>query len=363
MTEQDPPSSPRLEDKKEPSLSRPFRHLISSFCVLIALIVGAQEYLAYFYDTPGPLVTQKQLVLERGLSRRGIITQLYEQGVIKHPLLVMALIEWRHKKGSFKAGEYLFEPGVTLRSVIHKLITGDVVVRRITIPEGMTLAVVLERLQMTEGLTGEVSLNIKEGDLLPDTYQYIYGDTKDSVLAKMQAHMRVILETLWVQRASGLPIQTKEEAVILASIVEKETGVAEERSRVAAVFMNRLRKGIRLQSDPTVIYVLTQGKRRLEGGLTSQDLAIDSPYNTYKVLGLPPSPIANPGKESLQAVLHPAETEDLYFVAREDGLPGHRFAATLEEHIKNVQLYRKEMKQIRQKEGLAESNRTDHSTK
>jgi UPF0755 protein len=188
------------------------------------------------------------------------------------------------------------------------------------------------------GLIGPVTAIPPEGSLLPETYRYSYGDTRAEMIKRMSRAMDDELDTLWKGRDEGLPFHSPDEAVILASLVEKETAVPAERSRIAAVFLNRLKKGMRLQSDPTVVYAITQSGP-LGRGLTRQDLDIASPYNTYQVAGLPPGPIANPGKEALYAVMHPLKTQDLYFVA--DGTGGHTFATTLEEHNANVRKWRK----------------------
>jgi UPF0755 protein len=205
--------------------------------------------------------------------------------------------------------------------------------------EGLYTAEILGHLRRTDGLTGIVRETPKEGELLPETYHYNFGDNRNDLVRRMKVAMKNVSEELWLLREVGLPIKTPLEAIILASIVEKETGLVEERRRVASVFINRLRLGMRLQSDPTVIYGLTNGNRRLSRPLKRKDLKSLNPYNTYLNKGLPPGPIANPGRASIKAVLNPIESTDLYFVA--DGKGGHAFSKTLSEHNKNVKVLRK----------------------
>jgi UPF0755 protein len=231
--------------------------------------------------------------------------------------------------------------------VLDKLVAGDVVLRQVTIPEGLTTAQVLDLLAGVDGLEGTISMPPSEGSLLPETYDYTLGDTREMLIERMRKGMDSLIAELWPKRAAELPLKSPEEAVILASIVEKETGIPAERPRVAAVFVNRLKRGMPLQSDPTVIYGLTRGKVAsvangegiLGRKLIRADLDLDNPYNTYRILGLPPGPIANPGRASLEAVLNPPATTELYFVA--DGTGGHAFASTLEEHNRNVARWRK----------------------
>ncbi len=226
-----------------------------------------------------------------------------------------------------------------MRDTLELMVSGKTVARRLTLPEGLTSFEVVALVQKAEGLEGEVQAVPPEGTLLPETYHYARGETRAEVVARMGRALDQVLDELWPERAPGLPISSPEQAVVLASIVEKETAVADERPLVASVFVNRLKKGMRLQSDPTVVYGLTGGKGPLGRALTRKDLQTPSPYNTYLADGLPPGPIANPGRASIEAVLNPAKTEYLYFVADGDG--GHRFAKTLAEHNRNVAQWRK----------------------
>jgi UPF0755 protein len=213
------------------------------------------------------------------------------------------------------------------------------VARRLTIAEGLTVAEVYELLEEAHGLTGELPPPPPEGSLLPETYFYAFGDPRAELVRRMQRAMDDVLAELWPRRAEDLPLDGRAEALTLASIVDKETASAAERAKVAAVFVNRLRRGMRLQADPTVIYGLTAGEGPLGRSLTRRDWADDSDYNTYRIDGLPPGPIANPGRAAIEAVLNPAAVDYLYFVA--DGSGGHAFARTLDEHNRNVALWRK----------------------
>ena len=237
-----------------------------------------------------------------------------------------------------RAGEFEVAPGASMMGVLSVLRDGKPLLRFVTIPEGRTTAQALRLIEAAPVLEGAVTLAPEEGALLPETYAYERGETRDAVLGRMIAAHDEALAALWPDRAEDLPFETPEEAVILASIVEKETALAEERPRVASVFVNRLRRGMRLQSDPTIIYGLTGGEP-LGRGIRRSELRGETPYNTYVIRGLPPTPIANPGRASLEAVLNPPDTDDLYFVA--DGTGGHAFAGSLREHNANVARWRR----------------------
>jgi UPF0755 protein len=234
--------------------------------------------------------------------------------------------------------------------VLGKLVKGDVVLRFVTVPEGRTSWEAVEILSANPLLTGEIDEVPPEGSLFPETYDIQRGQARTEIVARMQAKMDQVLDAAWQKRAEDLPVKTKEEALVLASIVEKETGLADERPEVAAVFVNRLRKGMKLQSDPTVVYGVTEGKGPLGRGLRRSELDRATPWNTYVIDGLPPSPIANPGLAAIEAVLNPPESEYLYFVA--DGTGGHVFAKTLDEHNANVRKWR-EIEAKRKKEAEA----------
>ena len=320
--------------------------------ILLILVLGIGAALAagwawQRFTGPGPLAGERIVVVERGAGVNAIAEQLAREGVLADPWTFRAGARLVAASQSLKAGEYRFAAHVSPRAVLDQLIQGDVVQRQVTIPEGLTSMQVVELLATAEGLEGAIAAPPPEGSLLPETYAFTRGETREALIARMRSGMQAALAELWPKRAPELPLTRPEEAVTLASIVEKETGVAAERPRVAAVFLNRLKRGMPLQSDPTVIYGLTGGRAAsvangegiLGRELTRADLALDHPYNTYRIPGLPPGPIANPGRAALAAVLNPPATEELYFVA--DGSGGHAFARTLEEHNRNVAKWRK----------------------
>ncbi|MCB1530741.1 MAG: endolytic transglycosylase MltG [Rhodospirillales bacterium] len=319
--------------------------------VLSFLLLGAAGlaagvgYGAYLYLSPGPLEAPQLVLIERGSGVSKISQTLEDQNVITHALLFKVAARLTGLHGSLKAGEYQFPAGVSVADALLMLHEGDVYDRKVTIPEGLTSYQIVQILAGVDELQGEVPDIPPEGSLLPETYRFVTGDTKAGKLREMQSAMDAVLAELWPARAEGLPFETKEQALVLASIVEKETAVPSERARIAGVFVNRLKRGIPLQTDPSVIYALTQGKVKNEGQgplgrrLLLKDLKTDSPYNTYRYAGLPPGPIANPGRASLEATLHPEAHEYVYFVA--DGTGGHVFAKSLAEHNRNVLKWRK----------------------
>lgn len=310
-----------------------------SVLVLLGFMVGVGASVAIVrFDAEGPLVEDKAVVVPRG-GVDGIVDALVQEGVLDDPEVFLFAAWFTGADKRLRAGEYLFPARVSPGGVMVILESGKTVVRRITIAEGLTVRQVAALLEQDPAMAGLVGDLPDEGALLPETYHYSWGDPRRSVLGRMHRDMDNILETLWAGRAEDLPLDSPRQAVILASIVEKETGIPEERPRVAAVFLNRLRLGMRLQSDPTVVYGLTHGEGPMDRGLTKDDLRSPGPFNTYLVGGLPPDPICNPGRAALEAVLHPAATEDLYFVA--DGSGGHAFAKTLTEHNRNVANWRR----------------------
>ncbi|HEX6978178.1 MAG TPA: endolytic transglycosylase MltG [Alphaproteobacteria bacterium] len=282
-------------------------------------------------------------MIPRGAGTDQIARLLTERGVIAGPIpfRVGSRLDgtWRE----LKAGEYAFPAAVSPRAAARLIASGRTVVRRLTLPEGFTTRQAIALLESAEGLHGQIGSVPGEGELLPDTYFYSWGDSRERMLERQRRAMRETLAELWANRAPNLPLATPAQAVILASIVEKETAVPDERPRIAAVFINRLRRGMRLQADPTVIYGLTNGQGPLDRALTRADLETPHPWNTYVISGLPPTPIANPGRAALAAVLNPLQTDELYFVA--DGSGRHLFARTLAEHNRNVQLFRETERQ------------------
>lgn len=290
------------------------------------------------YHSPGPLERPVTLVFPLGTHFEDIADQLEKANIIVHPTLFKLQVVLRGANAHFKAGEYAFTPDLSPQEVVEILTSGKVVKRQLTIPEGLMTVEILELVKKEAALSGEITLSPSEGELLPETYFYSYGDKRNEIIQRMKTGMQKVLDEAWATKAEGLPVTTKEQAVTLASIVEKETALADERPHVASVYVNRLRKGMLLQADPTTAYAITKGKAKMDRPLVYSDLVMDSPYNTYRTVGLPPGPIANPGKASINAALHPASTEDIYFVA--NGKGGHNFAKTMQEHEENVRKYR-----------------------
>ncbi len=306
--------------------------------LLAALIVGAGGYFAWREASrPGPLAENAVVLFKPGTSVAAIAAELETAGAVRNAKLFVAAVRARDKAGALKAGEYEIPAGASVFEIIDLLERGKSILHRMTAPEGKTTKQILAIIAAHDVLEGEITLAPAEGELLPETYSFTRGQTRDGMIADMMKARNAVLDEMWEKRANDLPILSKDDAVILASIVEKETGVASERPLIAAVFVNRLRRGMRLQSDPTIIYGLTQGEP-LGRGLRQSELERATPYNTYVISGLPPTPIANPGRASIEAVLNPAESDYLFFVA--DGTGGHVFAPTLEEHNRNVAKWR-----------------------
>lgn len=326
------------------------RFVLRAFLFLVLLAAGIGGYGAWHvwseFQSPGPQAengaTETVVNLPRGTGLNRIAETLEEQGVIGNSLIFRAGVMYFGKASALKAGEYAIPSGASPQRVMDILIEGKAIVYKLTLPEGLTTAMALDLVSKHVSLQGQVTRMPAEGALLPETYIFNRGMSRDALIERMEKDHAAVIDELWEKRAPNLPISSKEEAVILASIVEKETGVAHERPRVASVFVNRLRKGMKLQSDPTIIYGLTKGVP-LGRGIRQSELDKATPYNTYVINGLPPTPIANPGRDAIAAVLNPADTEDLFFVA--DGTGGHVFASTLAEHDRNVQNWRQVEKQ------------------
>ncbi|MFO1123375.1 MAG: endolytic transglycosylase MltG [Hyphomicrobiales bacterium] len=342
MTNPDEPKrvpEPKLPRKRRSAVSRVFR----SFFVLglLALLVAgtAAVYAYQAFDFSGPLDANKVVTIERGLGTPEIASLLQEQGVIGDARVFSAMAYLTGARSRLKAGEYEFARGESMRDVMAKIAAGKSIAYKISIPEGWTSEMAVARLMENEVLTGEVSTVPPEGSILPDTYVFKRGMTRQKLLDDMQAAQARLLDEIWASRRPDLGLKDKEELVTLASIVEKETGLADERPLIASVFMNRLNKGMRLQSDPTIIYGIVGGKGKLDRSLTRTDIRTPTPYNTYTIAGLPPGPIANPGRAALQAVANHPNTDYIFFVA--DGSGGHAFASTLDEHNRNVANWRR----------------------
>ncbi len=343
------PQRPRGGKIRQPSrvLSSVARVGSASITTAVAILVvlgGAALLLGHFYERPGPLAAAQTIVVEKGAGRIEIAEQLEKDGIIASRWAFLANHLMRNilsggKPIEMKAGEYEIKAAASMREVLELLGEGKSVLYKVTLPEGLTSQQIVERLNAEASLTGEITQIPPEGSLLPDTYRVSKGTSRQDLLDRMQAEQSEFLAAAWEKRAPDLPVATPREALILASIVEKETGRADERQRVAAVFVNRLKKKMRLQSDPTIIYGIVAGQGSLGRAITRTDIVTKTDYNTYRINGLPPGPICNPGRETIAATLNPAQTNDLYFVA--DGTGGHTFSATLSAHNAAVQTWRK----------------------
>jgi UPF0755 protein len=272
--------------------------------------------------------------IPRGSGIRDIADVLTQQGVIDQPYVFIGGVLVLKAREDLKAGEYQFRAHASLRDVVATMVEGRVIEHQVSIPEGLTSEQIVARLQDDDVLTGGIKEVPREGTLLPDTYDFTRGVTREQMIQRMQAAQQRVVREIWDHRSPDLPLKTPDQLVILASLIEKETGKPDERTRVAAVFVNRLKQKMRLQSDPTIIYGLVGGKGTLGRPIMKSEIDQPTPYNTYLIDGLPPGPISNPGRASLEAAANPARTRELFFVA--DGAGGHAFAETYEQHQKNV---------------------------
>lgn len=311
--------------------------------LLLALLAvgvgGAWWALQGWMRSAGPAAQQVVVVLPRGAGLAGIAQRLGEAGVVDRPWLLQLAARLTERDRRLQAGEYAFPPGSTPDEVLARLERGEILLHPVTLAEGLTVAEMFSALAANPVLSGELPPAPAEGLLLPETFLVPRDEPRARLVEKMQAGMREALAAAWEGRSEGLPLASPDEMLALASIIEKETALPAEYPLVAAVFLNRLRKGMPLQTDPTVIYAVTGGRGPLGRALTRADLDTDHPYNTYRNPGLPPGPIANPGRGALEAAGHPAEVGYLYFVA--DGKGGHAFATTLAEHNRNVARWRR----------------------
>ena len=314
---------------------------VGGLLALLLLAGGAAYVGVRQYDTPGPLTAAKIVVIPKGAGVREVAALLGANGVIDNGYLFTADTYLSGRGRDLKAGEYEFAAAISPAGAADLIDSGKVVRHKLTIPEGLTSAEIVAQIDAAPALDGTVDALPPEGTLLPDTYFYVLGNTRQDLLGRMHRAMQKALADAWTARAPNLPLASPAEALTLASIVEKETAKPAERPRVAGVYIERLKLGMRLQADPTVIYVLTKGGAvPMDHTLDHNDLAVDSPYNTYVAKGLPPTPIDNPGIASLRAALQPDDRGELYFVA--DGTGGHAFAKTLDEHNRNVAKLRSE---------------------
>lgn len=308
--------------------------VISAF-VLVALAAGIALFFGkQRFEAAGPLPADRVVNVPRGSGMRDIADILSREGVIDQPWLFIGGVLVLKAREDLKAGEYEFKAHSSMRDVVATIVEGKVVAHLVSIPEGLTSEQIVARLLQDNVLAGDIKQIPREGSLLPDTYNFARGITREQMVQRMQQAQQRLLHEIWEHRAPDLPLKTPDQLVVLASLVEKETGKPEERTRVAAVFVNRLKQRMKLQSDPTIIYGLVGGKGTLGRPIMKSEIEQPTPYNTYIIDGLPPGPIANPGRASLEAAANPARTRELYFVA--DGTGGHAFAETYEQHQKNV---------------------------
>jgi len=342
--EQVPPPPRRSERARNPFV------VVGNAIITILLVAMIGTGGAYYYgkqklEAPGPLQEDKVVNIPSRSGMSDIADTLQREGVIDNNRWAFIGAVFALKaRSDLKPGEYQFQKNASLRDVIGTIVDGKVVQHAITVPEGLTSEQIVARLSDNDIFSGSVHEIPREGTLLPETYKFPRGTTRDQVIARMQQAQKRVVAEIWEHRNPDIPVKTPEQLVTLASIIEKETGRADERSRVAAVYVNRLRQKMKLQSDPTIIYGLVGGKGTLGRPIKRSEITQPSPYNTYVVDGLPPGPIANPGRASLEAAANPARTRDLFFVA--DGTGGHSFTETYDQHQKNVAKLRAMEKQI-----------------
>jgi UPF0755 protein len=342
--EQVPPPPKRSERARNPFV------VVGNAIITIVLLLLIGTGTAYYYgkqilEAPGPLQEDKVVNIPARAGKRDIADVLQREGVIDvNPWVFIGGVLAMKASSDLKPGEYSFQKSASLRDVIATIVEGKVVQHAVTIPEGLTSEQIVERLSDNDIFAGSVREIPREGTLLPETYKFPRGTTRDQVVQRMQQAQKRVVAEIWERRSPDVPLRTPEQLVTLASIVEKETGKPDERSRVAAVFVNRLKQKIKLQSDPTIIYGLVGGKGTLGRPIKRSEITQPSPYNTYVIDGLPPGPISNPGRASLEAAANPARTRDLFFVA--DGTGGHAFTETYDQHQKNVAKLRATEKQV-----------------
>jgi UPF0755 protein len=346
-----PPARPRQGRLgREPRRSRPFLRLLNglfTFILLLMLLIGGVAYLFDSQiDAPGPLERSKVVVIPKSEGAHEIASRLERDGVVTDRRLFIAGYLWAKfaawldggKPVQLRAGDYNVKQNASIRQVVELLSEGKTVSFKVTVPEGLTSHQIVERLKADASLTGDIAGVPPEGALLPETFMIERGTARQLIVDRMQTESKKFLDKAWAARKKDLPLKSIEEALVLASIVEKETGRSDERDRVAAVFINRLKLNMRLQSDPTILYGLSGGKSAWSRPIQKSEIAQKTSHNTYQIDGLPPTPICNPGRAAIEAALNPADTKELYFVA--DGSGGHVFAETLKDHNANVQKWR-----------------------
>ncbi len=354
-----PPRPHGMRQRKESRFFSGIARIVSGvMTVLLVAMVGLGGLallMSHLYNRQGPLTATQTVVIPKGTSSNAIADDLERGGVVssRWAFMVNYLAQSRMRPGEIKLrhGEYLFKPGISIREVIEILSEGKSVQYKVTIPEGLTSQQIVERLKGEENLTGDISQIPIEGSLMPETYSIEKGMTRQELLERMQAKQKQVLESVWERRREGLPFETPEQAVVLASIIEKETGRADERERIGGVFVNRLLKGMPLQSDPTILYGIYGGGVQWGKPILQSEKDAKNAHNTYQIRGLPPTPICNPGRPALEAALNPSQHGDIFFVA--DGTGGHIFSATLKEHNDAVANWRKVEKEMRARQSAA----------
>ncbi|MDP9589733.1 UNVERIFIED_ORG: UPF0755 protein [Shinella zoogloeoides] len=340
--EQVPQPPSRRRSRKARSQVVIFLNFVMTLVVFATVIgVGVFYYGVRSYDEPGPLVANTNFIVRNGAGTNEIAANLERNNIITDGRVFRVLSRVYLDGETLKAGEYEIKAGSSMRDIMELLKSGKSILYSVSVPEGLTVKQVFQRLADDPVLEGDLPQDLPvEGTLMPDTYKFSRGTKRADILQQMLTAQKNLVDQIWARRDEGLPVTTREDFVTLASIVEKETGRADERPRVASVFINRLEKGMRLQSDPTIIYGIFGGDGKpSDRPIYQSDLEKQTPYNTYIIRGLPPTPIANPGRAALEAVANPSRTPDLYFVA--DGTGGHVFAETLDEHNQNVRRWRK----------------------
>lgn len=364
------PRSPREAIQPEPAPPPPgrSRHVRNPFVMVLNLLMtilvvgiiigGALLYWGKLqFDGDGPLQQDRTLIIAQGATLDSITGVLERQGVIADGWVFSLGVQIYKNAGKLQAGEYLFKAKSSMREVMDTLVQGKAILHTVTIPEGLSSEQIIARLNANKVLVGDLSEIPEEGSLLPETFKFTRGTTRLQMVARMRKAHETALAEIWNRRSEDLPVKTPRELVVLASIVEKETGKADERTRVAGVFVNRLNRGMRLESDPTILYGLYGGSAwERPRTIYQSELKKPNAYNTYQIDGLPPGPIANPGRDALEAVANPSRTNDIFFVA--DGTGGHIFAETLDDHNKNVQRWR-EIEKKRREEAQKKTTEPD----
>ena len=329
---------------------------------LVLVVLGAGLFFLYgksVFEASGPLNEPQTVVIKEGSSLSQISAKLLSNDVIDNGWIFSQGVKAHKAQSSMKAGEYIFKPQMSMYDVMETIRSGKGILHKVTLPEGLTVFQIFERLAKNEILEGALPETLPaEGSLMPDTYPFQRGTTRAEVIERMRLAQESFLSRVWAKRIPDLPISTPEELVTLASIVEKETGKADERPRVASVFINRLNRGMKLQSDPTILYGIFGGEGKpSDRPIYKSDIETPTPYNTYTIPALPPGPIANPGRAAMEAVANPSRTDDIFFVA--NGTGGHVFAKTLDEHNQNVARWRQIEKQLKEQQEQNQNTETN----